>query len=121
MLISHFGLNRFNEYKDAKSFKDGDKILVDELEFKVIHTPGHTSGSVCFVIGDCMFSGDTLFARSIGRTDMPDGNTTLMMKSLGKLAELKDNFTIYPGHMSVTTLENEKKYNPYMRGSFEDY
>ena len=52
---------------------------------------------------------------------MPDGNTTLMMKSLGKLAELKDNFTIYPGHMSVTTLENEKKYNPYMRGSFEDY
>ena len=52
---------------------------------------------------------------------MPDGNTMLMMKSLRKLSELKDNYTIYPGHMSVTTLENEKKYNPYMRGSFEDY
>lgn len=120
-LISHFGLNKFNEYKGAESFKDGDKISVDELEFKVIHTPGHTSGSVCFVIEDCMFSGDTLFARSIGRTDMPDGNTMLMMKSLRKLSELKDNYTIYPGHMSVTTLENEKKYNPYMRDSFEDY
>ncbi|MDE6149628.1 MAG: MBL fold metallo-hydrolase [Ruminococcus sp.] len=120
-LISHFGLNKFNEYKNAKAFKDGDKIIMDELEFTVIHTPGHTSGSVCFVIGDDMFTGDTLFARSIGRTDMPDGNTMVMMQSLKKLASLSDNYNVYPGHMAATTLNEEKKYNPYMRGSFEDY
>lgn len=119
-LVTHFGLNEFNEYKNAKGFKDGDIINMDELEFKVIHTPGHTSGSVCFAIGDDMFTGDTLFARSIGRTDMPDGNISLMMNSLKKLASFNKNYNVYPGHMSATTLEYEKKYNPYMRGAFGD-
>lgn len=119
-LVTHFGLNEFNEYKNANIFKDGDIINMDELEFKVIHTPGHTSGSVCFAIGDDMFTGDTLFARSIGRTDMPDGNISLMMNSLKKLASFNKNYNVYPGHMSATTLEYEKKYNPYMRGAFGD-
>lgn len=120
-LVSYFGLNDFSAYYEAKPIKDGDVITVDELEFKVIHTPGHTSGSVCFVIEDNMFSGDTLFARSIGRTDMPDGNTMLMIKSLKKLAGLDKNYNIYPGHMSSTTLDDEKKYNPYMRGGYEEF
>lgn len=119
-LVTHFGLNEFNEYKNAKAFKDGDIINMDELEFRVIHTPGHTSGSVCFAVGDDMFTGDTLFARSIGRTDMPDGNISQMMNSLKKLASFNKNYNVYPGHMSATTLEYEKKYNPYMRGAFGD-
>lgn len=119
-LVTHFGLNEFNEYKNAKAFKDGDIINMDELEFRVIHTPGHTSGSVCFAVGDDMFTGDTLFARSIGRTDMPDGNISQMMSSLKKLASFNKNYNVYPGHMSATTLEYEKKYNPYMRGAFGD-
>lgn len=119
-LVTHFRLNEFNEYKNANAFKDGDIINMDELEFKVIHTPGHTSGSVCFAIGDDMFTGDTLFARSIGRTDMPDGNIALMINSLKKLASFNKNYNVYPGHMSATTLEYEKKYNPYMRGAFGD-
>lgn len=119
-LVTHFGLNEFNEYKNAKTFKDGDIINMDELEFRVIHTPGHTSGSVCFAVGDDMFTGDTLFARSIGRTDMPDGNISQMMNSLKKLTSFNKNYNVYPGHMSATTLEYEKKYNPYMRGAFGD-
>ncbi len=119
-LVTHFGLNEFNEYKNAKTFKDGDIINMDELEFRVIHTPGHTSGSVCFAVGDDMFTGDTLFARSIGRTDMPDGNISQMMNSLKKLASFNKNYNVYPGHMSATTLEYEKIYNPYMRGAFGD-
>ena len=120
-LVSHFGLTGLKHYKDGIAFEDGDVIKMDELEFKVMHTPGHTSGSVCFIIGDAMFSGDTLFARSIGRTDMPDGDTMTMLKSLEKLAGLKENYTVYPGHMGTTTLDGEKKYNPYMRGSFGDF
>lgn len=115
-LASHFGLGSIRHYDKAVAFNDGDIIKMDELEFKVIHTPGHTSGSVCFIIGGNMFSGDTLFARSIGRTDMPDGNTMVMLKSLEKLAKVEENYTVYPGHMSTTTLDEEKKYNPYLRG-----
>ena len=120
-LSSYFGCGGVKPYHRAIDFKDGDTIKMDELEFRVIHTPGHTSGSVCFVIEDVMFSGDTLFARSIGRTDMPDGSTMVVLKSLEKLAKLEDNYRVYPGHMADTTLEDEKKYNPYMRGSFGDY
>lgn len=115
-LATHFGLNELRSYYDAIPFKDGDIISLDELQFRVLHTPGHTSGSVCFIIGDAMFSGDTLFARSIGRTDMPDGDTMKMLQSLRKLAELDVDYTIYPGHMSQTNLDDEKRYNPYMRG-----
>ncbi|MDO5125932.1 MAG: MBL fold metallo-hydrolase [Ruminococcus sp.] len=115
-LATHFGLSELRSYYDAISFKDGDIISLDELQFRVLHTPGHTSGSVCFIIDDAMFSGDTLFARSIGRTDMPDGDTMKMLQSLRKLAELDVDYTIYPGHMSQTNLDDEKRYNPYMRG-----
>lgn len=119
-LVSYFGVNRFRPYDKCKAFKDGDMIKMDELEFRIIHTPGHTSGSVCIVVGDVMFSGDTLFSGSIGRTDMPDGNIMSMVASLKKLSELDKNYIVYPGHMSQTTLDDEKAFNPYMKGSFED-
>lgn len=114
-LADYFGCGGIRHFDGATAFKDNDIIALDELRFRVIHTPGHTSGSVCFVIEDCMFSGDTLFARSVGRTDMPDGNTLKMLDSLKKISEIKEDLKVYPGHMNETTLGQEKKYNPYFR------
>ncbi len=99
-----------------------DKALIDEDEFylgdtkiKFITTPGHTAGSGCYIIDDCIFSGDTLFCQSIGRTDFPTSNPNDMMRSLKKLAEIDGDYTVLPGHDISTTLSAERKYNPYMR------
>lgn len=96
-------------------FTEEDILKLDELEFDILETPGHTSGSVCFICGDCMFSGDTLFAKSIGRTDMPDGDYNAMKKSLKKIADLGGDLKVYPGHMYTTTLMEERRFNPYLR------
>lgn len=114
MLGRFFGVGDPRTVSEALTFDEGDVLTLDELEFDVLHTPGHTSGSCCFLIGDNMFSGDTLFARSIGRTDMPDGDLALMKRSIERLYKLSGEIRVYPGHMSVTTLEAEKHYNPYM-------
>ncbi|MBR1423074.1 MAG: MBL fold metallo-hydrolase [Ruminococcus sp.] len=115
MLANHFRVRGHKKYTgEVKVFTENDILRLDELEFDVLDTPGHTSGSVCFICGDSMFTGDTLFARSIGRTDMPDGNMVAMKKSLMKIADLDGNLKIYPGHMSQTTLDEEKKYNYYL-------
>jgi glyoxylase-like metal-dependent hydrolase (beta-lactamase superfamily II) len=80
----------------------------------VLHTPGHTCGSVCYIIGDCIFTGDTLFEGTIGRTDFPTGDNNALMLSLGKLKELRGDYKIYAGHGLATTLGREKRINPYM-------
>lgn len=94
--------------------KDGDRLSFGGGEIEVIHTPGHTRGSVCYILEDIMLSGDTLFRNSIGRTDFPGGSIEEMKESLKRLAALERNYTVYPGHAESTTLEAEKKYNPYM-------
>ena len=93
---------------------DGQRLPFGEGEIEVIHTPGHTKGSVCYTIEDIMLSGDTLFKSSIGRTDFPGGSIEEMKESLKRLAALERNYTVYPGHAESTTLEREKKYNPYV-------
>lgn len=93
---------------------DGQRLPFGEGEIEVIHTPGHTKGSVCYTIEDIMLSGDTLFKSSIGRTDFPGGSIEEMKESLKRLAALERNYSVYPGHAESTTLEAEKKYNPYM-------
>ena len=93
---------------------DGQRLPFGEGEIEVIHTPGHTKGSVCYTIEDIMLSGDTLFKSSIGRTDFPGGSFEEIKISLKKLAALEKNYTVYPGHDVSTTLEREKKYNPYV-------
>ena len=85
------------------------------LEISVLHTPGHTPGSVCLLCGDVMFSGDTLFEGSCGRTDLPGGSWNTIEKSLARLAKLQEDYTVFPGHGGSTTLAYEKRYNPYMR------
>lgn len=108
-------------YEKAVSVSDGDVITLDELEFKVMHTPGHTSGSVCFIAGDTMFSGDTIFHDSVGRTDMPDGNYTMLTESLEKLMRLDRDYRILSGHGRETTLSREKNRNPFLSGNMFDY
>ena len=80
----------------------------------MIKTPGHTKGSACFIVGDCIFSGDTLMKDCIGRCDLPTGNQEDMINSLRKISKLKKNYKIYPGHGAKTNLEYEKENNPYL-------
>lgn len=100
---------------DAKPIKDGDEISQDEITFKVKQTPGHTSGGVIFISGEHLFSGDTVFREEIGRCDLPTGNYQTMLNSLKEIAQLPGDYKIYPGHGPASTLEHERKYNPYMR------
>ena len=95
-----------------KFVKDGDIITVGDMQIKVIHTPGHTEGGVCYLIEDKLFSGDTLFRGSVGRTDLFGGSFEELLDSIkNKLFKLDDNITVYPGHGPVTTIGYEKKHN----------
>ena len=94
---------------------DGDAISAAGLTFTVFSTPGHTRGSVCLLCGGAMFSGDTLFASSCGRTDLPGGDWATILQSLRRLSNLEADFTVFPGHGESTNLTAEKRYNPYMR------
>lgn len=95
--------------------KDGDEITLGEIKIKVMATPGHTSGSVCYIAENCIFSGDTLFYCSCGRTDFPSGSPEQMMSSIQKLKALDGDYKVYTGHNNLTTLDFERKNNPYMK------
>lgn len=95
--------------------KDGDEITLGEIKIKVMATPGHTSGSVCYIAENSIFSGDTLFYCSCGRTDFPSGSPEQMMSSLQKLKALDGDYKVYTGHNNLTTLDFERKNNPYMK------
>ncbi len=98
-----------------KLLEDGDIIKVGKLNVKVIHTPGHTKGSICLKVNDCLFSGDTLFAGSIGRTDLYGGSSDQIIESIkNKLMVLDENIKVFPGHGSATTISKEKQVNPYV-------
>jgi len=102
--------------------KNGDIINQDELSFEVIHTPGHTRGGVCYKCEDSLFTGDTLFKMSMGRTDFPGGSASQMFESLKMLAALNGNYNVYPGHNDATTLDYERKYNAFLKGNpYEDF
>ena len=94
---------------------DNDELSVDDLNFKFIHTPGHTKGGMCILIEDVLFSGDTLFQQSIGRTDFPGSSFEDIKSSIhDKLFKLDDSTKVYPGHMSETTIGFEKENNPFI-------
>ncbi len=96
--------------------KDGDVLTLGESEIRVMHTPGHSLGSVCYFCGDVIFTGDTLFDRSIGRTDLYGGSQATIEESLRALISLGGDYGIYPGHGSVSTLSKQIKFNPYLYG-----
>lgn len=102
-------------YRPAESLlRDGDEISLGESVIRVMHTPGHTPGSVCFAIGKDYITGDTLFRGSIGRTDLPGGDWPTMRETLNRLSEWPDNIRIYPGHGDPSDMAYEKKHNPYL-------
>lgn len=98
--------------ENIKTFDENTVFKLGNQEIKVIHTPGHTPGSVCFLFGDALISGDTLFYGSIGRTDFEGGSFAQISDSIqNKLFKLDENITVYPGHDAQTTIGYEKKYN----------
>lgn len=95
--------------------KDSDIINFNDLKLKIIETPGHTVGSICILIGSTMFTGDTLFRMSIGRSDLPTGSYDEIINSIKKLYNYDDNIRILPGHGAETILKFEKENNPFMK------
>ena len=96
------------------AYGEGDRVQVGELTLKVLHTPGHTPGSVTLELGEVLFTGDTLFQGSCGRTDFPGGSSQEMLSSLKRLAQLEGDRKVLPGHEGSSTLEEERRSNPYM-------
>ena len=111
---------KFNPVLNYKTIADGDVIIQDELEFKVLHTPGHTLGGACYICENAIFSGDTLFAGTVGRTDFPGGSFEEIKKSVDRIADLEGNFDVYCGHGEATTLDIERKTNMYLKGNYDD-
>ena len=104
----------FPELGETLKCTEGDVIQVGSLSFTVLETPGHSEGSVTYQCENALFCGDTLFAGSCGRTDFPGGDVNKMWSSLRRLGRLPGNPEVYPGHMNASTLEQERRVNPYM-------
>jgi hydroxyacylglutathione hydrolase len=105
------------EQKNAPAtvlLEEGSVVKVGVENLKVIHTPGHTAGSICLLGEKLVFTGDTLFACGIGRTDFPEGSMTDMRLSLQKLVRLPDTLLVYPGHGETTMIGEEKRINPFL-------
>ena len=96
-------------------YEEGDELQMDAVTFRVYHTPGHTPGSVCLMAGDVLLTGDTLFAGSCGRTDFPGGSWAQLMESFSRLHQLPGDYKVLSGHGEATTLEAERRRNPYMK------
>jgi hydroxyacylglutathione hydrolase len=111
---------------EVKKVDAGDKLKVGEIEITFIHTPGHTPGSQCFLVNNRLVSGDTLFINACGRCDLPGGDAEQMYHSLQKLAKLKDDVILLPGHNyaaeNTSTIGKEKQFNPYYQArSVEEF
>ena len=98
----------------AADYDEGDTLTVGGLTVEVLATPGHSEGSVTLRCGDVLFCGDTLFAGSCGRTDFPGGSWEKILRSLARLGRLEGNLAVYPGHMEPSTLERERRSNPFL-------
>lgn len=102
---------KIDEYIDENT-----ELKIGNIPIKIIHTPGHSQGGVCYLIEDNLFSGDTLFNESIGRTDFEDGDYDTLIKSIKeKILPLDENLNVYPGHGDSTTIAHEKKYNSFLK------
>ncbi|MBE6728696.1 MAG: MBL fold metallo-hydrolase [Ruminococcaceae bacterium] len=113
-LSSRFGL-ALEPFEADVAFKENESLNFTDFTVKTMLTPGHSEGSVCYIIDDFMFSGDTLFRMNVGRTDFIFGSRTKQIESLKKLSLLDEDFEVYPGHGPATRLSFEKEYNPYIK------
>jgi glyoxylase-like metal-dependent hydrolase (beta-lactamase superfamily II) len=105
-----------SDFTEIQFCEEAETIHAGGLDFTVWETPGHTWGSVCYLCRDALFCGDTLFAGSCGRTDLPGGDRKTMLATLSRLSEIKEDYRIFPGHGESSTLRREQQTNPYMRG-----
>ena len=111
-----YGLQVETSPSPTRELIDGEILLVGELSLQVIHTPGHSPGGICLYVNDCLLVGDTLFAGSIGRTDLPGGDHQLLISGIKeKLLLLPDETRVFPGHGPVSTIGEEKQHNPFLR------
>ena len=113
-LAAFCGINQQNSSADV-IVGEGSEIILGKTKISVISTPGHTKGGVCYIADDCIFTGDTLFFCSCGRTDFPGGSAKEIMQSLKRLSKLDSSLKVYPGHERFSTIGFEKQNNPYMR------
>lgn len=112
-LAVQMGLSPLPEIEPDVILYGGEILTFGDLEFKVIHTPGHTKGGCCYDLNKTyLFSGDTLFFRSYGRTDFPSGSSAELLDSIKKLFDIDGDRIVYPGHEESTTLNEERRYNP---------
>ncbi len=102
-------------YRPAdRLLKGGDGLPLGNEIITVRHTPGHSMGSVCYVLPGCIFTGDTLFQNSVGRTDLPGGDAQALEESLRRIAAMPGDYVLYPGHGEITSLDRQRKTNPYL-------
>lgn len=127
-LLSHAGDQAFLYGLDVlpskvdRFLKDGDDIIIGRIRLKVIHTPGHSEGGICLLGDGFVFTGDTLFAGSVGRTDFPGGSVEKLLSSVRKkLGTLPDATRVYTGHGPETTIGEEKRNNPFFREGAEEF
>ena len=108
-----------NESMKIMKLDDNDEIKVGQIKIKIIHTPGHTQGEICLLVGNKLITGDTLFVNAIGRTDLAGRDAIKLFESLEKLKKLNDDVEVYPGHdygeIPFSTIGNEKKNNLYFK------
>ena len=103
------------QVEDLHYYGEGDTLPLGSLTIEVLHTPGHSPGSVTLKAGDVLFTGDTLFAGDCGRTDLRGGSWEEILASLGRLGKLEGNFHVLPGHMDTSDLDTERRINPYLK------
>jgi hydroxyacylglutathione hydrolase len=114
---SQFGISYRTPHPPDRLLREGDNIDIGDMSFTVIHTPGHTPGSICLLTGDKVFTGDTLFRRGIGTTLMPGSSRPQLIDSIKtRLMVLPDETIVYPGHGRETTIGAERRDNPYVTG-----
>lgn len=112
-LAADFG-RKFDKLIPDYTFTDGDYICACGIKLKALITAGHTDGSATFIVDDMMFTGDTLFLESVGRTDFNSGDRDALIKSVKRLFDLKGDYKVYPGHEEFTTLSHERQYNTFI-------
>ncbi|BES65426.1 MBL fold metallo-hydrolase [Gottschalkiaceae bacterium SANA] len=104
-------------YTEVLALSDSMEQNIGKFHFEVMETPGHTAGSVCYRFGQVIFSGDTLFKESVGRTDLPTGSMVILTDSLNRMfSQWTEDFFVYPGHGPQTSMEYERRVNPYLEG-----
>lgn len=104
----------FDKFTPDYTFTDGDYISACGIKIKALLTPGHTDGSATFIVDDMMFTGDTLFLESVGRTDFKTGDRDALIKSVKRLFALDKDYKVYPGHEEFTTLSHERQFNTFI-------